>query len=200
MKLRHALPLVAAAAFAACGGGEPADSGSGTSGAGGAPAQRAAAARTPPSGPMTVPDWYVMDNDARTVRLDIVAGEVPGNNYWNFNGAIKGALAISVPEGYTVTIELVNRDPNMAHSLGIQADYTNPMLPPPPTPVFEGAITPNPQSMIDGTMPGQSATIEFVASTAGSYTMLCYVPGHTALGMWLYFDVSSEGDAGVRGL
>jgi hypothetical protein len=88
----------------------------------------------------------------------------------------------------------------MAHSLGIQAGFTNPMMPPAPTPAFPGAITPNPQSMIDGTMPGQTATIQFVASTAGNYTMICYVAGHTAIGMWLYFNVAADGSAGVQGL
>jgi uncharacterized cupredoxin-like copper-binding protein len=38
-----------------------------------------------------------------------------------------------------------------------------------------------------------------VATTAGNYAMVCYVPGHAALGMWLYFDVSADGEAGVRG-
>lgn len=153
-----------------------------------------------PTGALTIPDWYAVDNDARTVSMTMTAGSTPDNNYWNFNGAIKGEHAIVVPEGYTVTIELVNQDPNMAHSLGIQAGYTDPMLPPAPTPAFDGAITPNPQSMIDGTMPGQSATITFVADAAGNYTMVCYIAGHTALGMWLFFDVSANGEAGVRGL
>ncbi len=187
--------------LAACGGGDaPGDAPDEAPSAGPAAAPAAGAMPAPPTGPLTIPEWYAVDHDARTVSMTVTAGSTSDNNYWNFNGAIKGELAISVPEGYTVTIELVNQDPNMAHSLGIQADYTNPAMPPAPNPVFEGAITPNPQSMIDGTMPGQSATIEFVASTAGSYTMLCYVPGHTALGMWLYFDVSPEGEAGVRGL
>ena len=154
----------------------------------------------PPSGAMTIPDWYSVDNDARTVSMTITAGSTPDNNYWNMNGAIKGALAITVPEGYTITIDLVNKDPMMPHSLGIQAGFTDPMIPPTPNPVFEGALTPNPQSMVDATMPNQSATIQFVADAAGNYAMICYIPGHTTLGMWLYFNVSGDGTAGVQGL
>ena len=190
----------------ACGGDDAPDAGatSQPAAAAAAASQPAAAAAgalpAPPTGPMVIPDWYSVDNDARTVYMTVTAGATPDNNYWNMNGNVNGAIAITVPEGYTITIDLVNQDPNMAHSLGIQTDFTNPMLPPTPNPVFEGAITPNPQSMIDGTMPGQTATIQFVADKAGDYTMICYTPGHTALGMWLYFNVSADGEAGVQGL
>lgn len=199
MKRYPLLPVLVA--LAACGGGDAPDSGSdGAPAASPPPAAPVSAMPAAPTGALTIPEWFAVDNDAQTVSMTITAGSTPDNNYWNYNGAIKGEQAIVVPEGYTVTIELVNQDPNMAHSVGIQADYNDPMLPPPPTPVFEGAISPNPQSMIDGTMPGESATITFVADTAGNYTMVCYIAGHTALGMWLFFDVSAEGEAGVRGL
>ena len=54
--------------------------------------------------------------------------------------------------------------------------------------------------MIEATMPGETETIQFVAGTAGNYSMLCYIAGHTAIGMWLYFNVSGSGEAGVQGL
>ena len=197
-----AFKLIPAAALflVACGGGEPADSG-----ASDAPATEPAAAAAPagpaaPTGPMTIPDWYQVDHDAQTVNLTVVAGSTPDNNYWNFNGAIRGQLAITVPEGYEVTIELVNEDPNMAHSLGISSELVNFTVPPSPEPVFAGAVTENPQSMIDATMPGESETITFVADAAGNYSMVCYIAGHSAVGMWLFFNVSGDGEAGVQGL
>ncbi|HUP51127.1 MAG TPA: sulfocyanin-like copper-binding protein [Longimicrobiales bacterium] len=198
MNIRHAFPIAAVVALAACGGGEPADSGPGTTGAGSAPAAQPAPARVAPSGPMTIPAWYSVDNDARTVQMEIIAGQTPDNNYWNFNGVINGAMAITVPEGYRVAITVVNRDPNMAHSLGVSAETSNFMVPPQPTPVFEGAITQNPGSMVDGTMPGETETVEFVADRAGNYSLVCYIPGHTAVGMWLYFNVSASGEAGIQ--
>jgi FtsP/CotA-like multicopper oxidase with cupredoxin domain len=193
--------IPAAALFlVACGGGEPADSGAPE-----APATEPAAAAAPagpaaPTGPMTIPDWYQVDHDAKTVRLSVVAGQTPDNNYWNFNGAIRGQLAITVPEGYEVTIDLENRDPNMAHSLGISTELVNFTVPPTPDPVFAGAMSENPQSMIDATMPGETETITFVADAAGNYSMVCYIAGHSAIGMWLFFNVSGDGDAGVQGL
>lgn len=194
--------LALALTLAACGGGDAPPAGDETPPAAqpATPAPSASIMPAPPTGPMATPDWYVIDRGARTVHLTITAGATPDANYWNYNGYIKGALAITVPQGYTVTIDLVNRDPNMAHSLGIQRDFTNPMLPAIPSPVFAGAATENPQSMTDATMPGQSETITFVADAAGNYHMICYIPGHTAVGMWLYFNVSASDEAGVQGL
>lgn len=199
MKAYRLLPG-AAIFLAACGGGdappsevpeaEPA-----------APAPTAeVAGPAAPTGELTIPDWYAVDHDARTVDLEITAGTTPDNNYWNFNGYIKGEISIVVPEGYTVSISLTNQDPNMAHSLGISSELSNFAVPPAPDPVFPGAITENPQSMMEATMPGETDTITFVADAAGNYSMVCYIPGHSAIGMWLFFDVSADGEAGVRGL
>lgn len=198
MKVHELLPL-AAFFLAACGGGDaPAPGTDATD----APAAEPAASggATAPTGPLTIPDWYAVDNDARTVSMTIVAGETSANNYWNYNGAISGELTITVPEGYTVNIEFINQDPNMAHSLGISTELSDFAVPPAPDPVFPGAITENPQSMVDGTMPGETETVTFVAETAGNYSLVCYVPGHTAVGMWLFFNVSESGEAGVQGL
>jgi uncharacterized cupredoxin-like copper-binding protein len=185
---------------AACGGGEPADTGADTSAdtAAAPPAPAAAAVPPPPSGAMTMPDWFQIDNAARTVHMTITAGETPVNNHWNYNGHIRGSMAITVPQGYTVTIDLVNQDPVMGHSIVIHAETQNFAVPLQPTPVFAGAATQNATSMVDSTMPGETETIEFVADQAGTYSMLCTVPGHSAVGMWIYFIVSADETAGVQ--
>jgi FtsP/CotA-like multicopper oxidase with cupredoxin domain len=196
MKLKNYIPVLTVA-LVACGDGEPADSSQG----GSQPAASTpptSALPAPPTGPMTTPEWYVTDNDARTVHMTLIAGETSANNYWNYNGATNGALAITVPEGYTITIEQVNRDPNMAHSVGILDLPANFAMPPQPNPVFEGAISRSPTSMIDATPPGETESIEFVASQAGSYALACLIPGHSAIGMWLYFNVAADGQAGVQ--
>lgn len=197
MKLHRLIPVLALGA-AACGGGDapdapPADS---------APEAPAPAPAGPaaPTGPLSMPDWYAVDHDAGTVAITLTAGSTPDNNYWNYNGYTNGELAISVPEGYTVEITLVNNDPNMAHSVGVSTERSNFTMPPTPEPVFAGAITENPQSMIDATMPGETETITFTADAAGSYSLVCYIAGHSAVGMWLFFDVSADAEAGVRGL
>lgn len=199
MKVYKLIPM-AGFFLAACGGGEPADAPQADDAASPEPAAPAESGPSIPSGELSMPDWYAVDHDAQTVTLDIVAGSDPGNNYWNFNGAINGEWAITVPQGYTVTINFSNSDPNMAHSLGISSELTNFAVPPATEPVFEGAISENPGSMIDSTMPGESEVITFVADAAGNYSMVCYIPGHTAVGMWLYFIVSDGQEAGVAGM
>mgnify|MGYP005620305797 CR=1 FL=1 len=183
-------------ALAACGGGEPAaDTTAETSAA---PAAEAAAPEAAaPAGEMTMPSWYQMDGNQ--VTLDIVAGSTSKGNYWNFNGAQFGEMTITVPVGSEVTINFSNSDPNMAHSIGISEGFDTAPAMVEATPVFAGAISSNPTSMTEATMPGESEVVTFTASEAGNYSMVCYIPGHAVSGMWIHFNVSAEGEAGVAG-
>lgn len=145
---------------------------------------------------MTTPSWMTVDEAARTVTMEIDAGADDANNRWNFNGLYAGEGSITVPEGYTVTIEFTNSDPTQPHSLGIgEAMDTYPATFENPQPVFAGAMTSNPNT--SGTPSNESETIEFTTDTAGDYAMICYVPGHAVAGMVIPFTVSSEGEAGV---
>ena len=101
----------------ACGGGSDAETEApATAEPAEAPAPEPASAME-----MTMPDWFQVDEASQTVTMTITAGLTNAQNYWNFNGFTKdGGNSITVPEGYTVNIEFVNNDPNMAHSLGIE--------------------------------------------------------------------------------
>lgn len=192
MKRFSALALLVT--VAACGGGEPADNAA-SEPAAAQPAQAEAPAQA--MGEMTMPDWFHVDDAAKTVHMTLTAGLTQAKNYWNFNGGHDGNMTITVPEGYAVTVDFVNNDPAMAHSMGVSA-VTESFGIVDPTPVFEGAITPNPTSMTDGTMPGESVTVNFTAATAGNYSIVCYIPGHAAAGMWIHFNVSADGSKGVQ--
>jgi sulfocyanin len=180
--------------LAACGGGEPAAD---TSEAATEAAPAATEAAAPASGEMTMPSWFTVDGS--NVSMDIIAGATDRGNYWNFNGVQFGEMTITVPVGANVTINLSNEDPNMAHSIGVSPGFDTAPAMVEPNPVFEGAISSNPTSMTDATLPGQSETITFTASEAGEYTLVCYIPGHAVSGMWVRFVVSADGDAGVTG-
>ena len=183
--------LPAALLMVACGGGEPAPEASSE------PAAAAAPEAAAPAGEMTMRDWFHVDEANQSVHMTITAGAVGAK--WNFNGASDGNMTITVPEGFSVMIDFKNDDPNMAHSLGISATTSGfgPMIE--PVPAFDGAMSSNPTSMVDATMPGQEESITFVASAAGDYAMVCYIPGHAATGMWIYFNVSADGSFGVQG-
>ncbi|MDP2957719.1 MAG: sulfocyanin-like copper-binding protein [Longimicrobiales bacterium] len=190
MKNLSALALLVA--LAACGGGEPPADTPATE-----PAATPPPAAAPTLGEMTTPEWFHADDAAKTVHMTITAGLTDAKNYWNFNGATDGNMAISVPEGYAVTIDLVNNDPAMAHSLGISTVTSNFGVVD-PTPAFEGAITADPVSMTDATLPGETESITFTAAAAGSYSMVCFIPGHAAVGMWVRFIVTADGTKGVQ--
>ena len=151
------------------------------------------------SSDQTMPDWFHVNEAGKSVHMTITAGLTDAKSYWNFNGGHDGNMTITVPEGFTVMIDFMNNDPNMAHSLGISATTSGFGAMMQPDVAFEGAITSNPTSMVEATMPGQEESIMFVASAAGDYAMVCYIPGHAATGMWIYFNVSADGSYGVQG-
>lgn len=190
MKRFSTLSLVVA--LAACGGGEPAEN------APEAPATAPAQAAAPSMSEMTMPDWFHVDEANKTVHVTITAGLTDVLNHWNFNGYTKGEATVTVPQGYTVMIDLVNNDPVMAHSLGISTVTSGFGAMLDGTVAFDGAVTSNPESMTDATMPGETESISFVAATAGNYSMACFVVGHAATGMWIHFNVSADGSAGVQ--
>ena len=182
------LTALVSAGLAACGGSDSPDSASAASD----PAEAPAAGAATEGG---IPDWYHIDNDAKTVELHIAA-QMDGG--WKFNGMSGGEETITVPLGYAITVELTNDDPNMAHSVGVDAQVGGfPAMFTDPQPAFSGAVSSNPTSMQEATLPGESESFTFTADAAGEYAMVCYVPGHAVTGMWVRFNVSAEGEAGV---
>ena len=118
----------------------------------------------------------------------IVAAQTPANGEQNFNGAIKGQLVLTVPVGAMVQITFKNQG-TLPHSLQI----IPPTSPLPATalnaPAFPGAQIKNPQA---GIMKGQTATVQFTATKAGKYLMICGFPGHALLGMYANFIVADS--------
>lgn len=201
-----AVALLATAFLLACGGGGD----GGGENAGGtqqqaAPQQEAGqqttaqeqAGEAAGGGPQQeLPDWMQVDDSNQTVSMEVIAAKTSANSNWNFNGYASGDATITVPRGYEITIEFSNEDPAVAHSLGIDELMDRwPATFKAPEPVFEGAITTNPTSMSRATAPGSSETINFTADQAGEYAMVCYIPGHATAGMWIHFNVSSDGSA-----
>lgn len=188
-----ALALGALAGTLACGGkGAPAARADTSS------AAVAGSTAAPTASATTMPDWMHVDRSAKTVQLDVVAAQAGASSPFDFNGYTHGAATITVPQGYAVTIRFTNQDQAQPHSLSIldqvgdyPASFTNPQ------PAFPGAITSSPTSIEAGTKPGQSETLHFTADKPGHYAMVCVMPGHAVAGMWVHFDVSAEGAAGV---
>jgi rusticyanin len=97
-----------------------------------------------------------------------------------------------VPVGATVSIQVINTDPDTAHGLVIAdpgaASSWMPMMT--AAPAFPGGAV---WALGDPTSAGMhTATLTFTATSSGTYAYLCAVPGHAQKGMVGSFLVSDS--------
>lgn len=138
--------------------------------------------------PKIDPAWLTVDSAARVARFALIGGHGTANSGLNFNGFKSGGLTLTVPKGWTVVIQFVNRDPNLPHSAAVIPEATSPPLGPVP-PAFPRAAT---KSQETGLPSEGQDEFRFAASRAGAYWMFCAVPGHGAAGMWIRLKVSDS--------
>jgi len=132
-------------------------------------------------------NWLTVDTTAKTATFQLSSGLTPLNSGLNFNGFNDGKLTLTVPTGWTVVIRFTNHDANLPHSAEV-VDTTKPMpAGPVDPPAFAHAMT---GKLMTGVPSGESDSLRFVASKAGSYMIFCGVPGHGLAGMWIRFKVS----------
>ena len=181
----------AAAETSAAGGASETGDGAGTA-PGSDTASGAGAAETggaPAAGAAGDVDWMRVDEAAKRVEFDLVAGLTPTNGSWNFNGYANGDLTITVPVGWTVVMNFTNHDANVPHSV-----YVLDREPPFPQVMPDQPGIPRAYSinLHTGIAAGRDDTLRFPVNAAGRYTLPCGVPGHAASGMWDRFVVSAE--------
>jgi sulfocyanin len=177
----------AAAETSAAGGASETGGGVGTAPGAGA----AETGGAPAAGAAGDVDWMRVDEAAKRVEFDVVAGLTPTNGSWNFNGYANGDLTITVPVGWSVVMNFTNHDANVPHSV-----YVLDREPPFPQVMPEKPGIPRAYSinLMTGIAAGREDTLRFPVPTAGRYTMPCGVPGHAASGMWDWFVVSAEAE------
>jgi PQQ-dependent dehydrogenase (methanol/ethanol family) len=128
-----------------------------------------------------------MFSNARShdVVLKVVAAQTAANSGFNFDGYAKGAANFIVPRAWGVTIEFTNTS-RIPHRLAIASN----LKVPPTLPSFAlgPPETPNP---LAGISAGKLQLVSFTAVHAGSYFMVCLVPGHLQSGMWDRFTIST---------
>jgi len=123
---------------------------------------------------------------AASTAFTVVAAQTPANGELNFNGAVKGALVITVPAGADVQLTLTNNG-TLPHSLEVIPFTNQPPAQAVDSPAFAGAVTKNP---LVGINKGQTAVMKFNAAKPGKYLLICGFPGHALLGMYGTFVVS----------
>jgi sulfocyanin len=127
------------------------------------------------------PTWVT--TKGKVVTLTVVAGYGGG---FDFNGAAKGKLTVTVPLGDKVNVVFTNKA-SLPHSAQIVAFSKNPPSATVPD-AFKGANSPNPNT--GGLVGKATQKFSFTANKAGSYLLICAIPGHAAAGMWDNFVVS----------
>jgi len=133
--------------------------------------------------------WLTVSPAAKTAELALIAGLTADYGGLNFNGFREGALTLTVPRGWTVVLHFRNQDAVLPHSVSVIADQ-GPVPAAPGAPAFRGAATAKPE----GVGNGMSEDVKFGAAKAGSYLIVCAVPGHASAGMWIRLKV----DAGAK--
>jgi uncharacterized cupredoxin-like copper-binding protein len=139
------------------------------------------------SSTVTLDQWASYNSATKTFTLKLEAGYQDLNLGLNFDGEYKGQMVVTVPLGWTVTVNFSNQG-SINHSAAVVTASGT-------TPVFADASTPDPMV---GTVPGQAASFTFIAGQVGSYRIACLLPGHEGLGMWDSFVVASGGLPNVK--
>ena len=119
----------------------------------------------------------------------VILGSPPSGPDETFRVAGLTNPTITVPSGATVSMEIINADPDTAHGVVVTAsDATSSWMPMmTAAPAFAGSAL---WFLGNPTSAGMHAgTITFIASTAGTYHYLCPVPGHAQKGMAGTFQV-----------
>jgi sulfocyanin len=135
-----------------------------------------------------VNNFISYDAGARTVNVLLIAALNTAQGGFNFNGGSSGDQTITVPLGWTVNVDVENHDA-IPHSAIVIRD-TTPMPITPDQPAFPRAFT---NDLANG-LPPQTGhdTMNFTATPAGNYLIVCGVPGHATSGMYIRFVVSSS--------
>ncbi len=138
--------------------------------------------------------WLSFDADNKTASFTIVAN-VPGTiSEFNYNGYTNGALVITVPKGWKVTVHC-NDDPaaTYAHSCTVVSSADS------KTPAFPGASLPDPTGTGFVTA-GEKKTFSFTPDAAFVGRFACLLIGHESGGMWATFQVvdGSEPSLGTK--
>ncbi len=128
----------------------------------------------------------------KTVTLTLIAGLKSSPSPFNYDGTLSGQMVVSVPTGWTLTVDLQNQGV-LPHSAAVVRNSTS------LTPVTASAATPNAANGI-GTPPGSSAHFSWTAGAVGTYAIACLIAGHETAGMWATLKVlPSNGTPSISG-
>jgi hypothetical protein len=144
------------------------------------------------TGPGTQPDpktFIRVEPALQVVVVTLIAGHPATDNQFNYDGYSGGALVLTVPVGWQVTIQCLNHG-TVPNSCAVVADGKA------SEPLQAGWSTSDPQRGLD---PGQSSGFAFTPTQTGSYRIASLVSGSEASGMWADLEVTGGGLPTLKG-
>ncbi len=138
------------------------------------------------TGPGSPPDpkrYITVDAATQTAVVTLIAGYPATDFQFNYDGYASGALVLTVPVGWQVTVQCQNHA-TVPNSCAVVSDRSATQA------LQPDWSTPDPRRGLD---PGSSAAFTFTPSQAGSYRIASLVPGSEASGMWVDLEVVPSG-------
>ncbi len=151
------------------------------------PSGHASASAAPPPA-----HWLSANTKTYTATLTLEAGYNGALGGFNFDGYGKGALVVSIPSGYHLTIAYDNKS-EYPHSVLVTPYAKKDLVVGWPV-AFRGAAS---TDASDGAAPGAMQRFSFVPNKAGVYAIICAVAGHEQAGMWDVLRVTRGGHPSI---
>jgi len=136
--------------------------------------------------------WVSANTKAHTATLTLEAGYNGALSGFNFDGYGKGAMVVSIPSGYRVTIVYHNKG-EYPHSVLVTPYAKKGLVAEWPV-AFRGAAS---TDASDGAAPGSTQRFSFVPNKVGVYAIICAVAGHEQTGMCDALRVTRGGSPSV---
>ena len=130
-----------------------------------------------------------VDDSSRSAIVTLIAGYPATDFQFNYNGYGSGALTVTVPVGWQITVQCENRG-TVPNSCAVVANGSS------KSPVDASWSTPDP---LTGLPPGDSASFQFTPQQTGSLRIASLVGGNEASGTWADLEVVSSGRPSLRG-
>jgi hypothetical protein len=130
-----------------------------------------------------------VDDSSRSAIVTLIAGYPATDFQFNYDGYGSGALTLTVPVGWQITLQCENRGTvNNSCAVVSSGSATAPLDP--------SWTTPDPQT---GLASGESASFQFTPEKTGSFRIASLVAGSEASGTWADLEVVSGGRPALTG-
>ena len=124
-----------------------------------------------------------VDAPSHSAIVTLIAGYPATDYQFNYDGYGSGALVLTVPVGWQITVQCENRGTVPNSCAVVEGASAR-------APIDPAWSTPNPQK---GLQPGETGSFQFTPRQTGSFRIASLVAGSEASGMWADLEVVATG-------